>query len=335
MKRSILTICTSLVLATVTSAGPMNPAHLPAETQWVVHIDVQSYLPSKLHAAIQKNLSDEQRRDFLEGVGKVESIGDVKLDRDLYDVTMFGANFVESDVVILINGVVKQDKLLPLISPAEGFKSEMYGPHQLMSWNDDDSGEPMFGVFYKPTLALLGKSKEGVVRALDVLDGKSPSLPAGHTLAVDTRGQIIFAGVADLSRAPLEQDAEMLKKIRQANFSVRESGDDLLIAADVKTDSKATASQLSAIANGGIALLNMAASQEGDDDAKALADLLSNIKVTSEDTNAAARATVAIATLERFAKDVVFDVDVDEDNDDSAVRVDVKVEADSTTKPAN
>ena len=134
----------------------------------------------------------------------------VDLRKDLHGITLYGPDTDKTHAVAIVFSTVNQKLLLEKAAKATDHKVTKHGEIDIHSWTQKHGAktDTAAGAFYKPDVLVFAASVEGVAKAIDVLDGKSPGItdpksplagrrPAGSTFVV--RAIAIPAGDA-LSR---------------------------------------------------------------------------------------------------------------------------------------
>ncbi len=345
MKSPRLIALACVLPASLALAGPMNPSRVPAAAKWVVHVDAQAYMGSKLHTTLVENLPAAAQNEILEKLAVVESLGDIDAKKDIYDVTLFGTTLDDTSSVVLIHGVVREDKLMPLLKAGKKVLLEPHNSHQIFSWGGEKGQE--FGCFYAGDTGVYSKSRAGMQAALDVLDGKGKSLADGTgLLAGPAAGTMLHVAVADLTGAELDHENEFMSKIKSGVLTVRDGESGIAATASAVTDSEETASQLASIANGGVALLQLAAGQaDMEPEAKLAIRALRGARVSATGKQVDGALNLPYTLIAEMARTAKVDVDFESEEknepaepgekSDSDTNVKVHVKVAPTTKPAN
>jgi hypothetical protein len=157
---------------------------------------------------------------------------------------------------------------------ASGYESRQHGSHTLHSWADEHG--PMCGVFYSPTILVFGRTAAEVTAALDVLDGKSPSLAGKDSpLAAKVPAGAAFVGRAvGLAEAELPWKSPLLKQSEAVATALTVSDDTVSCEVRLVAKEAEAAPQLKDVVHGAIAMLTL---QFGPD--PGLTELVKAVKV--------------------------------------------------------
>ncbi len=192
-------------------AGPLDLQQVPADAQWVAHVDVDTMREppvfAKAFAAVTEHWSEyaKQMEELRDDFG-------LNLAEGLHSVTLYGHQFGEPTGVLIANVDVDRKVLESQMKGAQGYRAVKHGSHTLHSWADKHG--PMTGVFYSSTVLVFGRAAADVAAAIDVLDGKTPNLAGKDSpLAVKVPAGATFVGRAiRLADADLPWKSPLLKQ---------------------------------------------------------------------------------------------------------------------------
>ena len=272
-----------LVLATVgvtslfgvrTYAEPLDPATVPGDSKWVVHIDMDALRKSGAWKEIYDRA--QKQPDFLPKVQELEKIFNARFPDDLHGVTLFGANFGDKTGVVLIDASVDRKQVEGLLAQVPKSTNTPRGDHSVLSW--DDKGTTKYGSFFSDSKFLISDDKDSVAFALDVMDGKADALKPEAALAaglpdpkvkavkgieVPQPGIMIY--VAGEGLAKLKQQAArspLLTQMKSAYITLVEDKDDIVLKLNVAAESTQAAAKMQQSAEGLRAMLGLIASGE-------------------------------------------------------------------------
>lgn len=169
-------------------AGPLDHSIVPANAPWIVHVDVEAAVASKVGSFMLQN----KEAFDLEGLDALKVFG-IDLTRDLLSVTLFAPGDDESE---FDDGVVAAVTTPAIDALWNHLKTE---PHaramtvegiDILSW--DDNGERKYGMFTpsadaRTRLVLISEEWENLVAAVKNRGGEHPA-----SAARPTAGSIIF-----------------------------------------------------------------------------------------------------------------------------------------------
>jgi hypothetical protein len=268
-----LVVVAWLALAAGVQAAPLNLRQVPAGAQWVAHVDVDAMrgpaVFEKAFEAVTERWSDvESRLHCLR-----DEFG-LDLAEGLHSITLFGNQFGKPTGVLIANVEVDRAKLEARMKEAPGYRTEKHASHTLHSWADEHG--PLTGVFYSNRVLVFGRASADVAAAVDVLDGKSPSLLGKDSpLAAKVPAGAAFVGRAcGLAEADLPWKSPLLKQSESVAVALTVNDDALACEVRLVTRSEEAAPLAKDVINGGVAMLTL---QFGPD--PGLAQLFKALKV--------------------------------------------------------
>lgn len=175
-------------LAGLAHAGPLDQSIVPAGAPWVIHVDVEAAVASKVGSFVLQN----KEAFDLEGLDSLKVFG-IDLSRDLLSVTLFAPGDDESefdDGVVAALTTPAIDGLWNHLKTEPHAKSMTIEGVEMLSW--DDHGERKYGIVTpsadaKTRLALISAEWENLVAAVKGRGGQPP-----RSIANPGKGSIIF-----------------------------------------------------------------------------------------------------------------------------------------------
>ena len=151
----------------------------------------------------------------------------LNLEVGLHSITLYGMKVGKLSGVLLAEVEVDRTLLKSGMKEASGYQASKHGRHTLHSWADEHG--PMTGVFYTTTLLVFGRTVEDVAAALDVLDGKSPSLSGQNSplAAKAPAGALLVARSVNLAKADLPWKSPLISQSESLCIALGLKGDDL------------------------------------------------------------------------------------------------------------
>ena len=280
-RSAILSICALALLAGTASAGPLNPAQVPASAELVVHVDVDLFKASRLH----KIVGAEIDRVVNELAAPLDKQGVPLTAADLTAVSgvTFWAEGSNPERGALIANGVNAGRLLRALTKLPNFKIEKHGGYVLTRIRVD--GDDTY-VGATRSAVVVADHHDSVTRTLDAMTRKAPSL-AGSKVARrlgQSGGMLVAAtfGSAIADKIRKEANSPMFRDIGLTSGSVyaSEKGSTLLIRGVLDHSTAAGASKLVALGQAGLTMLSMGAD---DPDIAALAN---GIKLSASGTQA-------------------------------------------------
>ena len=264
-------------IPTFLHAEPLNLRQVSATAKWVAHVDVDMMRSSQAFQKAYPKAADEWY-DIFSQLERLNAEFGLNLENGLHSITVYGNQLGNLSGVLLANVEVDQIALESGMTGATGYQASKHRTHTLHSWSDEHG--PMTGVFYTPKQLLFARSTEEVTAALDVLDGKSPSLEGKNsTLAASIPAGAFFVGRAiALANAELPWQSPLVKQSESLNVALGLKDDKVFFEGQLTAKSVEAASQFKDLIQGGRAmvLLHLPPTPE-------LTKLLDAVKITVKD----------------------------------------------------
>lgn len=263
--RKVLVAAVLVLAATATLRGePLDPGRVPAGAKWLAHIDFDALRKASLAQKVYDSWisqNPQKHRFQLEQFQKAFGVDPIN---DIHDVTIHGTVFAEGSGVAVVRAGGDPKRLLRLLSFAADYQTDEYGKHTLHRWTEN-KGKPnehtTTGCFHGPadaphTVAVVGRRADEVKAALDVLDGKSPSLDspeAGDTspLKQDVPpGTVLVARAVELAKAPLPLKSPFMRKTEQLALAAGQYDGEVFVQAKLVAGEPEVADQVQAAIEG-------------------------------------------------------------------------------------
>jgi hypothetical protein len=221
-------------LTALAQAKPLDFKHVPADVQWVAHLDVDAMRGSPvIEKAFQA--ASEEWPDQLEGnMDRLHDEFGLDLQNGLHSITVYGKQLGEPTGVLIANVDVNKELLEWNMKDAPGYSGTTHGKHTVHSWTDHHG--PMTAVFYTATTLVFGRSVEDVSEALDVLDGKAPNLASKKSpLSAKLPENAMFAGRAvGVAESTIPSDeSPLVKQTESVAIAFGINGDEVWFDADL------------------------------------------------------------------------------------------------------
>lgn len=274
-------VAAGLSLSAVASvvADPLDTARVPADSKWVIHIDMDAAKKSKSWKELYDRLL--LQGEFVEKVTELEQLFNASFPDDIHGITLYGPTFGEKDGVVLIHADVGRKQVEQMLTLAPGYSSTRHGDYQVLSW--DDKGKINFGGFFSDSVFLIGQDKDRVGAVFDVLANKAASLKGDANLVKGAKGGVMFYVAGD-ELAKLRQmqavRSPLLAQMKSAWIGLVEDKDDLVLKLNVQANDAATAQKMQQAAEGLRALLNLGAAEpDAKPGVKKLAELVAGAQL--------------------------------------------------------
>ena len=257
MKKTILVLATVvliLMLCTAINSSELQKSIVPAEAQWVIHVNVEMVKTTRFFNAFKDEelfAQVEKRGAWLDKRFQFNPLEDVKA------VTLFGKKG-EEDAVVCVHGNFDKDHLLSLLDFDEDHKELTHGQYLIHNWDNDS-----YGVFAKDDLVMFSGSEEALKAALDAVSGKTKTIKTSplNALIQSVPSGAFLTGAAGNIAALLEgehdKEAAILKKTEAAVFSLREAGENMSMKLNLKTADPKDAENIEQVVKGLLAMADM------------------------------------------------------------------------------
>jgi hypothetical protein len=296
MKQFLLLPSVTLCVLTA-SAAPLNRADVKADPALVVHVDFDGLRATSIGKAIiaQLNQPDvDMKLSALQGIFGFDP------RTQLHGATVYATSQTPPEGVLIIYADFDSNRVVALGKLAPGFETLTNGSRLIYTWIDEkgkatNDEPPHIYAAIRSGRIILSKGEDSVTAELDVLDGSGPSLATEKLLpelgAAD-KGNVIQAVVRKFDFGGQDPNAAIFKMSKIVRFQAGETADHIAGTLSFEAKDENVATQISAIAQGLMALLKL---QQGD----------SNILKIANAVSLHQDGAVVTATASVLSKDVV------------------------------
>lgn len=256
-----LMILLALVLPAQAKTVPPELSMVPANAQWVVHLDVKTFAATEL----SKHFLDSKGSPLNEANHEVSKHLNVDLMKDVSWITVFGQG---KDAAFCAKGNFDQKHLISLVKEKTALKSVSHGKHTIYTW---EKGDENFGAF-AGKMFVYARSESVMKGILDSLGGKKKGGKSAASLAQlkgVPAGTFLSAMVDDIPSLMGKHDRTfVLKQTRMAFFMAMENNGNLGLKLKMTTESPEAAKNIEQIVRGFIAMAKLKGGEDknGDDD---------------------------------------------------------------------
>lgn len=265
-------------------AGPADLKVVPANSAWMVHVDVDGLRGTSVGKFILTELGKPEADNKL---SMLKSFIGFDPRKDLHGVTLFGERFSPQAAVGLVYADFNASQLTGVAENLEQHEVETVEQHEIHSWIDGDrrakeGGEPRTYAAIHQKILLLSQKQEPLVKALAVLNGKGATMTPEVTAAksTDSAGAVVEAFARKLDLPGSGPHAVVLRQAKHFSLHLAEAQDKIAGSLQMVTDDAETAKQMATLVKGVVALLAL---QKDKPEAMTLARSLS---VTDKETRA-------------------------------------------------
>ena len=291
------------VLLATGAAGEVNLKWIPAETQWLIELDMRALASSTAAGRLREQWTALGGTGVLSRLDQITQATGIDMHRDLWSLALYGGALGEPSGGAIVRGRWDAARITSHLERQRAFKRLPYGDKTILGWID---GTPLFACLASRDLAVFALDEASMKRALDTLAGRRPGL--AQTPA--------FAGFNQLGQAPLvrflaggvgrlaEADprAALLQQAETASLTVSETPGNgtLRLAGALGMLNAEAATQLVMMLQGLQAMAQMQSQTE-----PALAGLAGAVQVSAAGRNVDLRAALGPAVLQALAKQLL------------------------------
>ncbi|MEX0727883.1 MAG: hypothetical protein WEB58_13275 [Planctomycetaceae bacterium] len=191
----------SLSLTGALQAGPLNPAHIGADSKWVVHVNIEAIRAIPPVKEMHEKFLQKDRVQAK--VQEISTMLGMNPTQDIFGVTAYSTGYEEHKGVALVY-VRKADreKLVALFKQKHpDHKTTQHGDRTVYSWTEKHRGceIELSGTFAGDGIILIGSGTDHVHAALDVIDGKRPATAAdAASVSGATSNDLVFIRAMDI-----------------------------------------------------------------------------------------------------------------------------------------
>ncbi len=315
--RTLATVAAVLVLLAgrlpATRATPFDPTLVPADSKYVLHVDMDALRPTKLWSAIDDRLVGNEA--FGAKMGLFEQGSGMHFPRDLHAVTLYGRAVGDDAAVVIVRAKMNRAQFMAAIQFADNYAADAFGKYDIASWDDDKRS--MFGAFHDDGTLIFARSIDNVKSALDTMDGKQPAVAATDPLAAGAKqpalAYVAAAELASLAPAGAAPNP-FVKQINAGWLTLNEhaapttrpttgpASPDAALHVTLTASTPEAAQQLQASATGLRAMVGFAAmSDTAAPNVKFAAAALRTLKLSQSGKEVSADVSVPVDQLEQFA----------------------------------
>lgn len=251
-----------LSIPSILPAAPFDPLSVSADAKFVAFFDLEAGRKTALGGwAMQRLQEDPKYQQFEQTM--INAAGFMPAT-DITDVTIYGDKYAdEPDATLLIRGVFDSNKLANALTFAQGFKSDVYNKHTIMSWIDEEKDRPVHACIIDDKTIVMTSNVERLMSSIDVLDDSTKAMKDDSPLPRPTHKDAwAFAVGADLQSSPAVIKNDALNGVLDRGvFEIAEEGGRSSLILTLQTQTPEQAQQALNAANGLKALVQMAANR--------------------------------------------------------------------------
>ena len=275
MKKTLLLIAT-LTATGMATAGPIDFSKVSAQSNWVVHADMEALRKSKVGAFIISKAKENP--ESAKGINMLKVVFGLDVDA-IKHIAAFGRG-EPNKAIFTAKGGFDTERLQSMLELNESYSAKKHGD-TVIHLVDQNTAEQK-AIAFTAKDELVGSNTTGFTQhQVDVINGKSPSLEnTGIYQAITTAlphpilvGAANVKGVAEFSKPVKGPEAVIIQKTNAIGLAVSESNGMLMAVVLLEAYDEETAVHVENIARGFTSLLAL-----GGDIEPELAELLSKTK---------------------------------------------------------
>ena len=287
MRKLVLALIVSMLLAVPVFAGPLVKSQVSSTANWVVHADYERFFSSQVGGLIRKELASQGIEEKLANFATIFSFHPLY---DVCDVTIYGNGREQAKAAVLIDGRFDKEKLEALVRMNPQHQEVQYGDITIHGWlHEEKKGSEvvksfmMYGCVYQNKILVISSGLDTVKQAVDVMKGSAQGATDSQfgVAALNAQGaffQAAATGVSDI--AGEEQQAAVLKQTDKLGLAIGENAGKFYIDLGLITKNEETAQSVNKVLEGIIAFATLSAEQQ-----PKLAELAQKVKLSCAQNN--------------------------------------------------
>ena len=290
MKPLATLLALSLALGGAAVAGPVQREQIPADTQWLIHLDADDFRGTQAGAFV---LNEVLKKKLAQPLAAMRQKFKFEIDpNDVLDkiksVTLYGADFQnpqESAVALIKTDPQLQTILIGVLAGMSlagsngAPRMEQTRQGEVTLYNAKDQG---FIAVAPGKWVVAGKSKTATQKAVDTLVGKAPGLKAGNAFSQyrDVARTFFFLGVAEGFSAGTTNlpQARILQMADGGRVVLGENAGQLFVNLALRAKTAEVVTEMQQVIQGIIALASLTKTDD-----KELSGMIQSMKVTASD----------------------------------------------------
>jgi hypothetical protein len=173
--RTLTAVAIGLLMGTLPAwPGTLPRAQISATAKWVIHLDLERFAPSQTCQILRRD--SEGGGGFQELFVHYRNLLGVDPLKDLNHVTLYGEEISGNRGVALITGTMSPKTVVQRLSGYPKYSTKTVGKLTLHRWRDKSGTAELNACFYSSRLFVIGSDEPAVLGAMQILNGKQPSL---------------------------------------------------------------------------------------------------------------------------------------------------------------
>ena len=286
------------VAAFAAQAGSFKTADVASEAKWVVHLDVDKFLASRIGQLLTDPAANPEMQKKL---ADFQAIFGCDLLKSIQGITLYGVDADNENAVAVARSTAPQATVEALIRQSATYQGRQYNGRTIHYWTEERHGRPMAAAFQSPTVVVAGGSVDGVKAALDVLDGKRTNMSDGKGLKVpDITDSSFFTAFGERPAADvgIVPEAAVLQSCDWLAMTAGETAGNVELSLKLGSAIAGNNAQIEQVVRGMLAFMTLAKERD-----PALAEVAAAFKVASDTTGVYVAFSLPADKVNQFLKD--------------------------------
>ena len=129
-------ILAAALLAASTVTAQVKTSYFPADMKLLAHIDMKRLVSSRTGDLILGSMDEKSQRKM----DSLTALSGIEMKKDLDSLYFLSADGGEHSGVVYATGRFDVKKLTTILGGNDGFKSEAFGPNNILTWTDKRRG---------------------------------------------------------------------------------------------------------------------------------------------------------------------------------------------------
>ncbi len=260
--------------------GAIEPRHVPADTAWFVHFDLETLRDGEMGAFLLEQMA---RPPIASRIDAAAALFRVDVREGLASVTAFAPADRPEAAALLLSGNFDIEHLTTVVRGAPEHAAAAHHGDLVHSWQHerpDGEAQTLFGAFDGPTRLVLASDESAIQQALDILRGRAPSL-AGQADRLPRRAEdpaLLTVAVTNPGAAlPADARSTLIRDARGGSLVITEAVGRVTAHMRLTAPDAERAQQLVEVVRGMAALVQLEA-----DAPPMLVEIARNLRVQAE-----------------------------------------------------
>lgn len=213
----VVSFAVLLGMAASAVAAPLDLKHVSADATWLGHVDFDAMRKS---IVVQKYM--EQYKDSGRLAIAKKMLG-MDPEKDLHGMTCYGKEIGKHKGVMILHAKVDRERVMGMAKMLPGYQVADYRDHKLHSWTHKprhgSESNTVAAAFHGDQWVVLASSVDELKQAVDVLEGKQPSLTGDSPLSGNIpAGTTMLMRLEGVSTAKLPEKCKVAKQTQSFRF---------------------------------------------------------------------------------------------------------------------